>query len=136
MKPFAAISIVVATTVSFGITANAFGQEQQNLTEIIMNQKSNIPQCSLAEQGGLFPDIDASQFSNVTEYNACVQVIYEGPDRVVLTGDFFNSVREYNSGIWKAIDGLETADWSVENVLITGQGSEGNPHSYVITMTK
>jgi len=72
----------------------------------------------------------------VTEFNACVQVIYESPDRVVLTGDLITLAGEYNSGIWKAIDGLETAAWSVENVLITGEGSKVNPHSYVITMTK
>ena len=56
--------------------------------------------------------------------------------RIVLTGDLITAAGEYNSGIWKAIDGLETAAWSVENVLITGEGSKTNPHTYVITMTK
>ena len=129
------VIVVVAVTISFGITTNVFGQGQQNVTKIIMDQTSNVPQCSLVEQArGL--GLDTSQFSNVTEFNACIQVIYESPDRVVLTGDLITSAGEYNSGIWKAIDGLETAAWSVENVLITGEGSKANPHSYVITMTK
>ena len=129
------VIVVVAVTISFGITTNVFGQGQQNVTKIIIYKKSNVPQCSLVEQArGL--GLNTSQFSNVTEFNACIQVIYESPDRAVLTGDVITSAGEYNSGIWRAIDGLETAAWSVENVLITGEGSRANPHSYVITMTK
>ena len=129
------VIVVVAETISIGITTNVFGQGQQNVTKIIMDQTSNVPQCSLVEQArGL--GLNTSQFSNMTEFNACIQVIYESPDRVVLTGDLITSAGEYNSGIWRAIDGLETAAWSVENVLITGEGSRANPHSYVITMTK
>ena len=135
MKSLGVIVAVVAVTISFGITTNVFGQGQQNVTKIIMDQTNHIPQCSLAEQArGL--GLDTSQFSNVTEFNACIQIIYESLDRIVLTGDLISSTGEYNSGIWKAIDGLETAAWSVENVIITGEGSKANPHSYVITMTK
>ncbi|MFZ1877833.1 MAG: hypothetical protein WAU25_12460 [Nitrososphaeraceae archaeon] len=135
MKTFGAVVVIVAVTISFGLITNVSGQEQQNVTETIMDQTSDIPQCSLVEQArGL--GLDTSLFSNVTEFNACLQVIYESPDRIVLTGDLITSGGEYNSGIWKAIDGLETAAWSVENVLITGEGSKANPHSYVITMTK
>ena len=102
------VIVVVAITISFGITTNVFGQGQQNVTKIIMDQTNNIPQCSLVEQArGL--GLNTSLFSNVTEFNACIQVIYESPDRVVLTGDLITSAGEYNTGIWRAIDGLETA---------------------------
>ena len=56
------IIVVVAVTISFGMSTNVFGQGQQNVTRIIMDQTSNIPQCSLAEQArGL--GLNTSQFS-------------------------------------------------------------------------
>ena len=86
------VIVVVAITISFGITTNVFGQGQQNVTKIIMDQTNNIPQCSLVEQArGL--GLNTSLFSNVTEFNACIQVIYESPDRVVLTGDSYHISR-------------------------------------------
>ena len=75
---------------------------------------------SIEEARGL--DFDASQFSNVTEFNACLKVIYESLDRIFLRGYFITPAGEDNYG--------------VENVLITGQGGKANPHSYVVTMTK
>ena len=91
MKALGSVIVgIVAITISFGMTSNVIGQgqeqqnvteqEQQNVTKLIMNQTGNVPQCSLAEQARSL-GLDTSQFSNVTEYNACLRVIYESPDK-------------------------------------------------------
>ena len=41
MKTFGVI-VVVAVTISFGITTNVFGQGQQNVTKIIMDQTTTF----------------------------------------------------------------------------------------------
>ena len=132
----------MAVTISSVGLSNAFaqgqreGQEQlqQNVTNLINIETKDMRQCILAEQAtGL--GLDTSLLSNTTEYNACVQIIYLSPDRIVLTGEHIEG-GEYNTGIWRVVDRLEKTRWLVENVLLTGQGSEGNPHSYIISMTR
>jgi hypothetical protein len=103
------VSIAVGAISFIGISTNAFvqgqGQLQQNITNIITNETRDIPQCSLAGQAtGL--GLDTSLFSNTTEFNACVQIIYLSPDRIVLTGEVIEG-GEYNTWIWRVVDRLE-----------------------------
>ncbi|MFY9964512.1 MAG: hypothetical protein WBL44_13640 [Nitrososphaeraceae archaeon] len=38
MKTFGAVVVIVAVTISFGLITNVSGQQQQNVTETIMDQ--------------------------------------------------------------------------------------------------
>jgi hypothetical protein len=70
------------------------------------------------------------------------KIIYESPSKVVLTGYFIihqypiGEQQTYNVAIWKAVDMLETNGFRLMSIDLTGQGSKGNPHSYLIVMSK
>ena len=121
------------TTISSLILTFAFlplspAVNAQNITQTIIEQTKNIPECYLGTQAMILE-------ISPPNMRLCVEVIYESQDRVVLIGDFIKD-GVYNLGIWKVVDALESGGWSVENTFFIGQGSQGNPHKYVISLTK
>jgi hypothetical protein len=96
------------------------------------SQTANVTRSELAQSIDKIVNTDSS--CNIL-FNRCAKIIYESPSRVVLTGDFI--IRQnYNVVIWKAVDILETNGFRLTSIDLTGQGSKGIPHSYLIVMSK
>lgn len=113
---------------------NLTQSQSENLTQIITQTVSKIPSCSLTAlaqslgvETGLLTDVGE-------DMNLCVTVIHENPTRVVFTGDYIGSGLVYNTGIWEVVDALEARGLSLDSGELTGEGSKGNPHSYLIVM--
>ena len=66
----------------------------------------------------------------------CVYVLHESPNRIVLEGDYITLMNEYNPEIWNTVELLEGQGFQLDSTLLAGQGTQGNPHKYVIVMTK
>jgi hypothetical protein len=62
--------------------------------------------------------------------------VHECPKRVVLEGDYITMTGSYNPEIWNAIELLEGEGFQVDSTFLAGQRTQGNPHKYVIVMTK
>jgi hypothetical protein len=72
---------------------------------------------------------------------ACVSVIFESPSTMVLTGDLLIVNQEGggyvdNRYIWQAVSVLRTVGYTMTSAELAGQGSQGNPHSWYIVMSK
>jgi hypothetical protein len=79
--------------------------------------------------------------------SACVSLEYESPNTVVLNGDrlMLNTTGLLSGGgggywpnpyIWKAVDGFKGLGYSLTLTELGGQGSRGNPHEYILVMSK
>jgi hypothetical protein len=128
-------SIALLLVITVPLVFSTTSVNAQNITQIISNVTMELsPQCDLkaqAEELGmpelLSPGVDMD--------NPCAEIIYESLDRVVLLGELIE-YSEYNQGIWKVVDALEDAGWRMESNFLTGEGSEQNPHDYIISLTK
>jgi hypothetical protein len=41
-----------------------------------------------------------------------------------------------NPFIWQAVDEFKTQGYAVDSVILSGQGSQGNPHDVYVVMSK
>ena len=69
------------------------------------------------------------------DMNLFATVIHESPTRIIFTGDYIRGLT-YNTGIWELVDALEAKGLTLDSIELTGQGSEGNPHSYLMIMSR
>jgi hypothetical protein len=66
--------------------------------------------------------------------------MYESDTTVVLNGDLL--IAEIGGGlidnpfIWQAVDEFKTQGYAVDSVILSGQGSQGNPHDVYVVMSK
>jgi hypothetical protein len=71
----------------------------------------------------------------------CVRVLHESPTTVVLGGDLlldtFPGERPVdNLIIWQAVDGFKAQGYTIDTIQLPGQGTEINPHTIMIVMSK
>ncbi|MGI0043847.1 MAG: hypothetical protein ACRD47_09055 [Nitrososphaeraceae archaeon] len=112
---------------------NALRLTSGNVTQT-QTETTNATQSELAR--AIAQVVDASPSCNIL-FNTCVNIVYESPSKVVLTGDFITPLsRTHNDLIWQIVDMLETKGFNTDSINLTGQGSKGNPHSYLIVMSK
>ncbi len=118
------IGILSALTIAvvFSLGSNTVYAQQQNMTQIIQEK-----------------------------FATSVSLIYESPSTAVLQGDLIissgllssqNSTSNYEGGyatntdLWVAMDLLRNNGFKTQQIITTGQGSVGNPHTVYIVMTK
>jgi hypothetical protein len=81
---------------------------------------------------------DSSSFSNnFSPTTQSVELVYDSPTTIVFRGDLltqFTSVP--NIKIWKAVDLLKGEGYQINQIVNTGAGSAGNPHTLYIIMSK
>jgi len=76
----------------------------------------------------------------------CVSVIHESPITLVLEGQLL-IIQEAGRGtgepglvnnpyIWQAVDRFKTQGYTLSSVLLSGEGTQGNPHVWYIVMSK
>jgi hypothetical protein len=67
-----------------------------------------------------------------------VQVRYESPKTILINGELINEWdRTFNSNLWQAMEMLTNQyGFKLQHVMTSGVGSEGNPTSVYILMTK
>ena len=75
-----------------------------------------------------------NNFSSTTQ---SVELVYDSPTTIVFRGDLitqFTSVP--NTKIWEAVDLLKGGGYQLNQIVNTGAGSVGNPHTLYIIMSK
>jgi hypothetical protein len=81
---------------------------------------------------------DSSSFSNnFSPTTQSVEVVYDSPTTIVFRGDLltqFTSVP--NTKIWAAVDLLKGEGYQLNQIVNTGSGTAGNPHTLYIIMSK
>jgi len=81
---------------------------------------------------------DSSSFNNnFSPTTQSVELVYDSPTTIVFRGDLitqFTSVP--NTKIWEAVDLLKGEGYQLNQIVNTGAGSVGNPHTLYIIMSK
>lgn len=84
------------------------------------------------------PQLDFDLESFLVE--SCVFLLYESATTVVLNGDLLihRSPGLYtdNPFIWQAVDEFKVQGYTGDSVIVSGQGSQGNPHQLYGVMSK
>jgi hypothetical protein len=81
-------------------------------------------------------------FNNATNTNieipATVNVKYESPSTILISGDLINSkLSRFNSDLYEAMDLLKNQyGFKLQNVMTSGVGNVANPTTVYILMTK
>jgi hypothetical protein len=101
---------------------------------------SEIPLSAPAQQIISDAQTACSQEVGTLAPSLCVSVIHESPNTVVLNGQLLilEGVTGYvaNPFIWRAVDGFRGQGYTLTSAELSGQGSQGNPHSWYIAMSK
>jgi hypothetical protein len=115
----AIICLVVVLCVSSMLKYNdVSGQQSDNLTKIIETK---------------FPEKTISEFSPYPF--SPVKVEYESPTTVLISGDLITWT--FNVDLWKAMDLLKNSyGFKIQEVMTSGVGSQGNPTTVYVLMTK
>jgi hypothetical protein len=139
-------------------TTAAYAQQQEGLIsdETISDLESadaeaeariyarfNPTQQALAIITSVRNDCEANGFIG----NTCVSLEYESGNTLVLTGDRllldFQTIGTAGGGgnwpnpyIWKAVDQFKAQGYTLLSTELGGQGSQGNPHDWLIVMQK
>ncbi|HKI07194.1 MAG TPA: hypothetical protein VKA09_02255 [Nitrososphaeraceae archaeon] len=69
----------------------------------------------------------------------CVNAVYASPKTVLVTGNLIIETTEGNQQnpfIWLAVDGFKALGYSISSIQLSGQGSQGNTHDWLIVMSK
>jgi hypothetical protein len=69
----------------------------------------------------------------------CVSAVYASPKTVLVTGHLIIETtdgNQQNPFIWLAVDGFKALGYSISSIQLSGQGSQGNPHDWLIVMSK
>jgi ABC-type glycerol-3-phosphate transport system substrate-binding protein len=73
----------------------------------------------------------------------CVSVVYDASRTLVLTGELLiisvaggGTAYVENRYIWIAVEEFRALGHTVDHVLLSGQGTQGNPHQWYIVMSK
>jgi hypothetical protein len=101
---------------------------------------SEIPLTAPAQQIIADAQTQCSQEVGVLAPLLCVSVVHESPNTVVLNGQLLllEGVTGYvdNPFIWRAVDGFRGQGYTLTSAELSGQGSQGNPHSWYIVLSK
>jgi hypothetical protein len=80
---------------------------------------------------------DSSSFNNnFSPTTQSVELVYDSPTTIVFRGDLitqFTSVP--NTKIWEAVDVLKGEGYQLNQIVNTGSGTAGNPHTLYIIMS-
>ena len=83
-----------------------------------------------------FSGNDSSSFNNnFSPTTQSVELVYDSPTTIVFRGDLitqFSSVP--NTKIWEAVDLLKGEGYQLNQIVNTGSGTPGNPHTLYIIM--
>ncbi len=72
----------------------------------------------------------------------CVFAVHESPITLVLQGNLLLLPTEVggaiidNTFIWQAVDRFKAQGYTLNSVLLSGEGTRGNPHTWYIVMSK
>jgi hypothetical protein len=116
-------------------TTEVYAQQSQNATTTTTTLTATTQQI-IDEVYAACTQVTQAEVLNPT----CVTVVYESPTTLVLAGDLlvvqFGGGYGGNPFIWQAVDGFKAQGYTLHSVLLSGQGSQGNPHEWFIVMSK
>jgi hypothetical protein len=102
----------------------------QQLQQVVSDAQAK---CAPALSGlsGLTPEMLAKIY--------CLDVVYASDRTILLDGDLLiqtSAGNQQNPFIWIAVDGFKALGYTLTSTELSGQGSQGNPHSWYIVMSK
>jgi hypothetical protein len=128
------------TTVLLTAVATVYAQTATEPLSTATTTTSEISLSAAAQQIIANAQTDCSQEVGTLAPILCVSVVHESPNTVVLYGQLLllEGATGYvdNPFIWRAVDGLKGQGYSLTSTMHSGQGSQGNPHSWYIVMSK
>jgi hypothetical protein len=126
MKKGYFLILIISVTIIIGVSQTVQSQTTMNFTKLFQDKFTRM-------DNKFFPAIP---FQDVV-------VDYESPTTVLISGDLFtrsaepNTAYIFNSYLWQAMDMLKNQyGFKVQQVMTSGVGSEGNPTTVYILMTK
>ena len=87
---------------------------------------------------GKFSGNDSSSFSNnFSPTTQSVELVYDSPTTIVFRGDLITQFSStVNTKTWEAVDLLKGEGYQLNQIINTGSGTAGNPHTLYIIMSK
>ncbi len=82
-------------------------------------------------------NVSSSFSNNFSPTTQSVELVYDSPTTIVFRGDLliqFTSLP--NTKIWQAVDLLKDEGHQINQIVNTGSGTPGNPHTLYIIMSK
>jgi len=137
------VSILTILTTLFGLLAPSDLQSSSGQDTNMTKVNSGINFTKLLQdkytKAQTNPDV-AKLFGNEsgTALFQSVMVRYESPNTILINGPLINEFdRKFNQDVWEAMDMLKNQyGFKLQNVVTSGVGSEGNPTSVYILLTK
>ena len=85
-----------------------------------------------------FSGNDSSSFNNnFSPTTQSVELVYDSPTTIVFRGDLITQFTSFpNTKIQEAVDLLKGEGYQLNQIVNTGAGSVGNPHTLYIIMSK
>lgn len=139
---FASAAALAIVGVAF-VSTNPFAQAQ------IQQQTPDFNALIKEKLKGSIIEDDLTSEANVI-YQSDKRVVLEGekitlqvtggpvqdPTQLPDAADPSSASRVENTNIWRAVELIEGYGYHLDQVELTGQGSQGNPHDYLIVMSK
>ncbi|MDQ4067178.1 MAG: hypothetical protein M3114_06285 [Thermoproteota archaeon] len=138
-SPSLYVTVYAQTTPSEDPFASA--RESYRLAEERYYALFNPTQTTLQIINSVRQECEAANFIG----SVCISLEYESPNTVVLNGDrlILDTTGLLTGGgywpnpyIWKAVDGFKGLGYSLTFMELGGQGSQGNPHEYILVLSK
>jgi hypothetical protein len=134
-KPLTEIIMGLLTAVALGVFMTE-AYAQQNTTTNTNTTLTATTQQIIDEAHAACTQVTQAEVLNPI----CVTVVYESPTTLVLVGDLlvvqFGGGYGGNPFIWQAVDGFKAQGYTLHSVLLSGQGTQVNPHEWYIVMSK
>lgn len=82
-------------------------------------------------------NVSSSFNNNFSPTTQTVELIYDSPTTIVFRGDLITQFSStVNIKIWEAVDLLKGEGYQLNQIITTGAGTAGNPHTLYIIMSK
>jgi hypothetical protein len=82
-------------------------------------------------------NVSSSFSNNFSPTTQSVELVYDSPTTIVFRGDLITPFSStVNTKIWEAVDLLKGEGYQLNQIVNTGSGTAGNPHTLYIIMSK
>jgi hypothetical protein len=126
--------VIGAAALGMTTTSTVMAQQQATTTTVTQETANIISQTETECHNGL-----------EVETIPCTLLIHESPTTIVLQGpsvisrlsdDRSQVVAAPNAWVWRVADSLKARSFTIDSIVLAGQGTAPNPHVYHVVMSK